>query len=393
MATVNLTFNDGNTAVAEAELDSGGQLLDLTIAGNYTPRDVVEIELPPEIKRVDQQIASLFKNLKTLRALGLEEVSKYAWSELNQLHLVDAPEAKVIRSHAFYKCTRLKDVRCPKVKIIQSYAFAHAGLESFEGAAVESIRTFAFAWCQSLTSVKCLKAKKTGGFVFSECTKLENVEFPMMEQLVVGEFSNCVNLERIRLDRVKNIGSESFAGCQSLVTISLGMIETIESYAFRECFALRSLTNLPAHFRPTKQDIIDAFDEEGPPTLVLVYKVPGSTVGKAYEILLRPDAEPRLKGRKFDQLAVSLPKEKAKQAGNELQALELLKRLEIKPRGVKGNTAYSLEDILAKMQRQTIDSYGGFTPFNLERVDFVENPPKRPAEAAGGPAPQRQRRE
>ena len=355
MATVRLKFKDGNESDAETMLDSNGKLVNLRIDGNYDTNDVIEMELPFVIKLVDPQVSSLFKNLQKFRALGLEEVSEKGYTQLMYLHSFDAPEAKVIRERAFYKSVRLTEVRCPKVKIILEYAFSFTHIESFEGGAVEMIDEFSFAYCKHLTSVTLLKMNTMDGFAFSGCAQLKNVEIPMVENIPAGSFKNCVNLKMIRLDRATHIRSEAFSGCINLVSISLGMIETIEWYAFRECFNLKSLTNLPPQFKPTEQDIINAFDVVGdmfrPATFVLVYKIPGTTLVKTHEIVLRPDAKPKLS------------------------------------RGVK--VFLSDEDIRSKLKVNT----KGFRPWYMVSDDFVENPPKRPAEDDGGQALQRQRRE
>jgi len=92
---------------------------------------------------------------------------------------------------------------------------------------VDYVGVDAFAFCQTLSHVKC-NAKELGAAVFSSCTALQ--------QVVLGGVPKCIS-------------AGCFQMCESLTSVILpDSIEKIENGAFWKCFALKTI-RIPANVK------------------------------------------------------------------------------------------------------------------------------------------------
>ena len=109
---------------------------------------------------------------------------------------------------------------------------------------VDTIGTYAFAYCYNLPSVEfpaSLKCIKKNAFTF--CYGLKTIDLPNgLERIEEGAFSLCHHLSSVRIPgTVKSIGLNAFMACDDLTSLTIDEgVEQIGGYAFSGC----GLTNI-----------------------------------------------------------------------------------------------------------------------------------------------------
>lgn len=110
---------------------------------------------------------------------------------------------------------------------------------------VKTIGTYAFASCQSLTSVTVGKNVETvEAYAFQYCDKLTTLAFPnTLKTTSSYSFRGCTALETVTLgNSLETVGSYAFESCSKLDGVVLpDTCLTINSYAFHNCYALSSI--------------------------------------------------------------------------------------------------------------------------------------------------------
>ena len=200
---------------------------------------------------------------------------------------IDAPTSiTTIKNSAFKDCTAITsfDVTSGCTKIEDSAFQGCVELTSIKLGKVESIGSYAFAYCQALTSITLPEeATALGEHVFFNCNALASVTLPSkitkipahffhgcaaLESIAIPEnvtsigayaFSECDSLteviipgtavageNEITYTGVTSIGDAVFAGCDSLKTVVIPAgVNSIGNYAFYRCIALEGV-QIPA---------------------------------------------------------------------------------------------------------------------------------------------------
>ena len=89
---------------------------------------------------------------------------------------------------------------------------------------IQKIKGYAFAWCDSLTSIVIPNSVTSiGEGAFLYCTSLESVSIPdSVTSIGEGAFRGCSSLESVSIpDSVTSIGDEAFSYCGSLTSIAV----------------------------------------------------------------------------------------------------------------------------------------------------------------------------
>lgn len=111
---------------------------------------------------------------------------------------------------------------------------------------VTSINTYAFNYCESITSITIPDGvTKIGREAFASCTGLTSVIISeSVESLGKGVFKDCTSLTSVTFsDGLLSIGESAFYNCTSLTNITLpDSLMEIEKYAFQYCSNLESIT-------------------------------------------------------------------------------------------------------------------------------------------------------
>lgn len=94
---------------------------------------------------------------------------------------------------------------------------------SYANDRITTIGAYTFYQCAYLVDVVCTLVKTTGSSCFLGCRKLENVLFPMLEQIQLSNtFSGCSALTVLKLPSITDIsGSGTFNNCSNLIALVL----------------------------------------------------------------------------------------------------------------------------------------------------------------------------
>ena len=154
-----------------------------------------------------------------------------------------------IGSYAFFYCDSLTSVTIPdSVEIIGDYAFKDCKSLTTVTIpdSVESIGSDAFSCCDSLTTVTIPDSVESiGSAAFNHCDSLTSVTIPdSVTRIGFWTFQNCDSLTSVTIpDSVTSIGDDAFRDCDSLTSVTIGDSVTSIGYsAFRDCNSLISVT-------------------------------------------------------------------------------------------------------------------------------------------------------
>ena len=118
---------------------------------------------------------------------------------------------------------------------------------------VETIETFALAYCKNLESVILPSTiTKIGAHAFEGCFNLKEIDLPKgLKEIEPYTFHMCIVLESVTIpEGVEKIGEGAFDGCLSLKKVVIPKsVKEIAPNAFKECVRLRQII-LPEHLMP-----------------------------------------------------------------------------------------------------------------------------------------------
>ena len=155
---------------------------------------------------------------------------------------INLPNVTSLGSYAFAYCDNLSSVTFGSLTSISAYAFYNCSqLTNINFASnFSTVPSSAFIGC-GITNISFANCTSIGGYAFSNCRSLTTVSFPNVT--VIGEyaFSYCNTLTSVYFPKVSSIGYECFWNCHMLSTISLPQIQTISTWVFERCYQLISL--------------------------------------------------------------------------------------------------------------------------------------------------------
>ena len=169
----------------------------------------------------------------TLTISGTGKMADYGWEETPWYGLRLQVKKAIIKngvtsigSYAFCWCENLTSVTIPN--------------------SVTSIGDNAFYWCTSLTSVTIpYGVKDIGAYAFGFCKELSSVTIPSSVTTIGSSaFSNCTSLTSVTIpDGVTTISESAFESCSSLTSVTIpNSVTSIGDGAFWCCTNLTSVT-------------------------------------------------------------------------------------------------------------------------------------------------------
>lgn len=228
---------DDGTAKITGASEYGDVLIIPTEIDGYTVTSIgeyafhwgymVELELPPSVRRLDSHAFSQCDRLKSIKfSEGLDDIGSYAFFACGSLEELILPESlSSITFRAFEGCKGLKRVVFPS--------------------RMDHIGEAAFSQCESLEEIILPKGLTIiDDLTFTDCYALEHVVLSdSIYELGGFAFAKCSNLKDITFSTgLSTIKNSTFAECTSLETVVLPYgLERIEEYAFEKCTSLKKV--------------------------------------------------------------------------------------------------------------------------------------------------------
>ena len=133
---------------------------------------------------------------------GVEKIEEYAFCGCPRLLRVIMPGVKDVEKHAFNHCYALTYIECGKLERIGVGAFLSCKLSSIDLPSIKIVEGHAFDDCTNLTSArfgKDLESIRTGAFYY--CESLERIALPLKNGLIAFDdiFQYCKKLNHVDL--------------------------------------------------------------------------------------------------------------------------------------------------------------------------------------------------
>ena len=150
---------------------------------------------------------------------------------------------------AFAYINSLEEVIMPGVRTIRS----GLGLEPFQNCSslerveipkIEEIGASTFYGLSALKEVVLPTSGSgytVGDGAFIYCTNLNNINLSMATSLGNNCFAECTALENVSLPEAMSLGNSCFSCCTALATVNLPKAESLGDYCFNECTAFKSV--------------------------------------------------------------------------------------------------------------------------------------------------------
>ena len=146
-----------------------------------------------------------------------------------------------IGTYAFQYCQGLSTVSFQKCTSIDNYAFQYChGLSIVSFPVCTTIGNYTFNQCTRLTTASFPECTSIGDYAFYSCTSLITVSFPVCTTISSSAFYSCTRLTTASFPKCTHIGGNAFRGCASLTTVSFPECTSIGGSAFNRCTSLIS---------------------------------------------------------------------------------------------------------------------------------------------------------
>ena len=241
---------------------------------------------------------SMCSNLNEAILPNITRIGNGAFSYCDSLYNVDTPSVTEVSSTAFLSCCEINDLSFPAVSSIGDFAFAECTnlKELFLGNACElgmgfinqcisltevtfsednllflfedgalysynksvliayptaigdievkdcvtAIGAYAFAYCDTLESIRLSNVKLLECNAFMECFNLYEIDAPELTVIENDVFRGC-SFESIALYNVTQIGANAFDSCFNLNYIEIPNVSSIGEFAFFSCYSLNKI--------------------------------------------------------------------------------------------------------------------------------------------------------
>ena len=151
------------------------------------------------------------ENLESFSADKLTSVPDNFFKNCEKLTTVSFSSATKVGNYAFYN-TALTSYDFTNIRTIGAYAFYNTDISSISSnstSVVTDVSEFAFAECDSLTSVYLPKARNVGEGAFYGCDALTSISLPLVQSLPVSAISACQSMTNIEIPLITELPVEA----------------------------------------------------------------------------------------------------------------------------------------------------------------------------------------
>lgn len=177
-----------------------------------------------EIMTFNKKINILFKNIKGIKKLILNDISQISLSKIKKFINLE-----VVQFNQFSSDLEIGEFCFSSNKKIKGVKIQANGHNVYVG-------HDAFLWCENLEYFDFSDVVSVGSLAFCGCEKLKNVRSNKLKEIGNYAFSHCKNIEELDLSEVLgklNIDKDAFSDCPKLKEILLNSDSNIDSdYTF-----------------------------------------------------------------------------------------------------------------------------------------------------------------
>lgn len=196
----------------------------------------------PGLETIKSSAFESCAQLVTFASKKLLNIGDNAFKNCISLTSFDFSNVKTIGNNSFENTPSLKVISCPVIERIGDFAFAYSGLIEMGITNAQSIGTYAFFGCESLSFVLLSNATILGEGAFKNCAALSTVSALALKEIPAYCFAECVGLSSFEFSSVETVCEYAFENCELIKNFNFPIVKTVKAYAFKNC-GLTSLTS------------------------------------------------------------------------------------------------------------------------------------------------------
>ncbi len=212
---------------------------------NSTIRSVV---LPSTCTYIGSDSFRNCSNLVEISGEGVDTIHFNAFDCCTSLTDVDFENLSIIRNYGFYKCNNLSNISFDGVTYLGKYALSYCNMiTEVSSDTITNVSDYSFYYMNGLNTVNLPNVTNISKGCFSYCNNLKNINLPKVTNLDSKAFEKCIALEKIFLPKLKTMdsGGYQFSECNMLSEVDFpNFTGSIFGYCFNNDTSL-SVVKLP----------------------------------------------------------------------------------------------------------------------------------------------------
>lgn len=179
-------------------------------------------------------------------------IKNNAFQACKNLQKINAPNVVLVESYAFEGCDNPFNINMPKLqKIIDRYSFQYSGIQNIDFPLIQELPQYAFYNCPHLTNASLLSIEKLSSSCFAY-SSLQSINALNVQKIQNNALHNT-NISTIDFPVATEIGNGAFSYCTKLNSVNLPLVEILNGSTFFKS-AINSNMVFPALKQVQTQD-------------------------------------------------------------------------------------------------------------------------------------------
>ncbi len=164
-----------------------------------------------------------------------------AFKDNRHIQTIVLPDScEKINASAFKDCSSLVSISGTGITEVSTSVFENSSVETVVFPNLQTIGTYAFSGCSSLSSITLSKVNEIGSYAFQNTTNLGSVYCNKLTEMGMYVFSQS-GITSFSAPKLSSIGNNAFIDSYNLVSVSAPELAVLQLGAFKNCISLKTI--------------------------------------------------------------------------------------------------------------------------------------------------------